>query len=115
MAVRMKLGAANEGFSVDAIIKAFIVPGSIAKMSEALVEISATGGDENSTSILGVFSNDIDYSVDGVCSPNGSTRAPNDFDPLNILEQCVLDLPIDTCEQRGVNAAAVDKHQYRSG
>ncbi len=44
MAILMKLGASNKGFSVDAIIKTFIVPGSIAKMGEALVEISAAGG-----------------------------------------------------------------------
>src|ERR1700731_263957 len=115
MAVGMKLGTANEGLSVDTVIKAFIVPGSIAKMGEALVEVATAGGDESSMSIFSAFGDDIDDSVYGVCSPDGSTWAPNDFDPLNILEQCVLDLPIDTCEQRRVNAPAVDKHQYRPG
>src|SRR5437762_4058718 len=113
MAIRMKLGASHEGFSVDAIIKTFIVPGSIAKMREALVEISAAGGDESSMSIFSALGDDIDDGVNGICSPDGSTRAPDDFDPLNILEQCVLDLPIDTCEQGRVNAPAVNKHQYR--
>src|SRR5260370_40829878 len=108
MTVRVKLGASNEGLSVDAVIKAFIVPGSIAEMGEALVEISATGGDESSMSILGVFGNDIDNCVDGICSPDGSARASDDFDPFNILEQCVLDLPINTREQRRVNAPAVN-------
>src|SRR6266851_4354068 len=115
MAVRMKLGASNEGFSVDAVIKAFIVPGSIAKMGEALVEISATDGDESSMGIFGILGDDIDYSVDGICSPDGSPRASDDFDAFNILEQGVLDLPINAREQRRVNAPAVDKHQYRSG
>src|SRR6266478_2865538 len=115
MPIRMKLRASNEGFSVDAIIKTFIVPGSIAKMGEALVEISATGGDESSMGVFGILGDDIDYSVDGICSPDGSTRASNDFDALNILKQGVLDLPINTCEQWRVNAPAVDKHQYRPG
>src|SRR6266853_3761896 len=113
MAVGMKLGPANEGLSVDAVIKAFIVPGSIAKMGEALVEISATGGDQRSMRIFSALGDDIDDRVYGICSPDGSTRASDDFDPFNILEQCVLDMPINAREQRRVNAPAVDKHQYR--
>src|SRR6202022_2891853 len=107
MAIRMKLGASNEGFSVDAIIKTFIVPGSIAKMREALVEISAAGGNQRSMSIFSALGDDVYDGIDGILSPDGSARAPNDFDPLNILEQCVLDLPINTREQRRVNAPAV--------
>jgi len=63
MAVLMRLGASNEGLSIDAVIKALIVPGSVAEMGEALVEISATGGDQSSMSIPGVFGDDIDYGV----------------------------------------------------
>src|SRR6266851_863272 len=115
MTVRVKLGASNEGLSVDAVIKAFVVPGSIAEMGEALVEVSATGGDKSSTSILSVFGNDIDNCVDGIRSPDSSAGASNDFDAFNILDQCVLHLPINAREQRCVDAPAVDQHQYRSG
>src|SRR5216683_422971 len=66
-------------------------------------------------SILGVFGDDVDDGIDGICSPDGSARASDDFDPFNILEQCVLDLPINTGEQRRINAPAVDYHEYRSG
>src|ERR1700724_2963299 len=104
MAIGMKLGAANEGFSVDTIIKTRIVPASIAKIGGALVEISAAGRNQRSMSIFGAFGDDIDDGINGISSPNGSTRAPNDFDPLNILGQCVLDLQIAPCEQGRVNA-----------
>src|SRR6266403_2521206 len=115
MDVLMRLGASNEGLSIDAVIKALIVPGSVAEMGEALVEISATGGDQSSMSIPGVFGDDIDYGVDGICSPDGSAWASDDFDAFNILEQRVLYLPIIAREQGRVNAPAVDQHQYRSG
>jgi len=35
----------------------------------------------------------------------------DDFDPFNILEQCVLDLPINASVKRRVNATAVDEHE----
>src|SRR5256885_1064266 len=115
MAVRMKLRASNEGLPIDAVIKAFVVSGAIAEMGEALVKISAAAGDERSMSILGVFGDDIDDSVDGICSPDGSARASDDLNAFNILKQCVLHLPVHPCEQRRVNAPAIDKHQDRSG
>ena len=115
MAIRMKLGASTESLSVDAVIKVFIVPAPVPKMGEALVEISAAGGYQCSMCIFGVFGDDINYSVDRICSPDRSARASDDFDSFNILQQRVLDLPINAREQRRVNAPAVDQHQYRSG
>ena len=52
MAVRMKLRASNKCFSINAVIKALIVSGSIAEMAEALVQISAARGNEGSMSIF---------------------------------------------------------------
>src|ERR1700680_4716260 len=112
MAIRMKLGASTEGLSVDAVIKVFIVPAPVPKMGEALVEISAAGGYQRSMGILGVFVDDINYSIDRICSPDRSARATDDFDSFNILQQCVLDLPINAREQRRVNAPAVYSQQY---
>src|SRR5216684_271294 len=115
MAVRMKLAASNEGFSVDAVIEIFIVPASIAEMAEALVEVSTTGGDESSMSIFSALGDDIDDGINRIRSPDGSARASDDFDAFNILQQGVLNLPINPREQRRVDAPAVDKYEYRSG
>ena len=110
----MKLGASAEGLPIDTIIKVLVVPGSIPEIDKALVDSSATGGGEHSTGLFGALCDDIDHTVDSICSPNSATRASDDLDPFDIFEQGVLDLPIDASEERRVHAAAVDEHEYRS-
>ncbi len=58
--------------------------------------------------IFGILRDDIDHSVDRICPPDGTARSPDDFDPLDILEQGVLDLPKNTGKERRVYASAVD-------
>src|SRR5258708_38644503 len=110
MAIWMKLGASNEGLSVDPVIEDLVVPGAIPEIGEALVEVSTAGGHEHSTSVLGVLGDDIDHSVDGICTPDGPARPSDDLDPFNIFEQCVLDLPIDACKQWRVKPPATDPY-----
>src|SRR5712692_8548463 len=107
--------ASGESLPVDTVIEALAVPGSISEIDEALIDISAARGYERSMGVFGVLGDDIDHGVDGICSPDGAAWAPDDFDPFDILEQCVLDLPINAGEERSVNAPSIDKHQYRSG
>src|SRR5437660_8947988 len=111
----MKLGSPGRGLSVDTVTKALVVSAPKTEIDEALIDISAAGRGEHSTGVLGVFRDDINHSVDGICSPNRTARAADDFDPLDIVEHCVLDLPINSGEQWCVNGSAVDKHEYRSG
>src|SRR5438874_1282928 len=91
----MKLGALVENLAVDTVIKVLVVPAPVAEIDKALIDISAAGRYEHPTRIFGVLGNDIDHSVDSICSPNRTARAADDFDPLDILEHCVLDLPIN--------------------
>ena|SRR5437879_174048 len=111
----MKLGAPGESLSVDAVIKALVVPASVPQIDEALIDISAASRHEHSTRIFSVLGDDIDHSVDGICSPNRTARAADDFDPLDILKHCVLDLPINPRVQWCVHGSAVDQHEYVSG
>src|SRR5258708_15064213 len=111
----MELGAPGEGLPVHTVIEAFPPPGTVPKIDKALVDISTAGRCEHSLGIFGVLRNDIDHTVDSICSPNGAPRASNDFNLFDILKQRVLDLPINAGEERRVDGSAVDQHEYRSG
>src|SRR4029077_12972283 len=111
----MKLGPLVEGLAVNEVIEALVVPAPVAEIDEALIDISAAGRYEHSTCIFGALGDDIDHSVDGICSPNGAARAADDFDPLDILEHGVLDLPINPGVEWCVHSSAVNKHEYVSG
>src|SRR5258707_4820213 len=110
----MKLRAPGEGLSIYTVVKTLAVASAVPEIGKALIEISAAGGHQRSMGLLGSFGDDIDDTVDSICSPDGAARASNDFDPFDILKQCVLDLPIDAGEQRRVNAPTVDKHEHSS-
>src|ERR1700730_620630 len=111
----MKLGPVVEGLTVNPVIKALVVPAPVAEIDEALIDISAAGRYEHSTCIFGALGDDIDHSVDSICSPNGAARAADDFDPLDILEHGVLNLPINPGVQWCVNGSPVNKHEYVAG
>src|SRR5690349_2947696 len=111
----MELGAVCEGLPVYAVIEVLVVPAAVAEIDKALIDISAAGRYEHSTGILGALSDDVDHSVDGVCSPDRATRSANDFDPVNILRHRVLNLPINSGVDWCVNGSSVDKHEYVSG
>src|SRR5260370_713121 len=95
----MKLRAPGEGLSIYTVVKTLAVASAVPEIGKALIEISAAGGHQRSMGLLGSFGDDIDDTVDSICSPDGAARASNDFDPFDILKQCVLDLPIDAGEQ----------------
>src|SRR5260370_3273573 len=111
----MKLGAPGETLPVYTVVKTFAVAGTVAEIDKALIDISSAGGYQRSMGLLSSFGDDIDYRVDGIRSPDGTAGASDDFDPIDILKHCVLDLPINACEQRRVNAPAVRKDEHRSG
>src|SRR4029077_1366361 len=99
-AVPMKFRTLGESLSVDTVVKVFAVPSSKAEIDETLVDISAPSGHEHSAGIFGVFRDDIDHTVDSICSPNGAAWPADDFDAFDILQQCVLDLPINAGKER---------------
>ena len=110
--IRVKLGTSSESPSVDPVIKVLVFPASIPETDKALIDVSAAAGRECSVRIFCAFGDDVDDPVDSICAPDGTAGSPDDFDPVDILEQCVLDLPINAGKKRRVNGPAVDEHEY---
>lgn len=63
--------------------------------------------------LASVLGDDVDYAIDRVRSPDGSTRSANHLYPVDIGQHRVLHLPVGSGQQRRVNRTAVDEHQHR--
>src|SRR6266853_4782882 len=114
-AIGMEFGAASEAFPVDSVVDTLVfVSRSKTKVDKALIDISAAGGSEHSMGVFGILSDDVDDPIYGVRSPNGASRPPDDFNPVHIFEQRVLNLPINPGKQRRVNRSSIDEHEHRS-
>src|SRR5712692_5904788 len=101
----MKLGAPGEALTVHTVVEVLAVPGSVPETEGALVDVSAAAGHERSVGVFGVLGDDVDHSVDSVRSPDGATGTADHFDPVDVLEQCVLDIPPDTGKEWRVDAS----------
>src|SRR4030088_1163421 len=113
--IGMKLGTSGEGFAVDPVFEVPSVPRSIARFPSALIDVPSSRGYERSFRLPGVFGNDVDDSVDGVRSPDRPARSANDFNPVDVFEQRVLNFPVHAGEKWRVHAAAVDEYEHRPG
>src|SRR2546430_17201078 len=77
-----------------------------------LVAIASTAGGELLGAAFGFhqprlgglrwFCNDVDDAVDRVSAPKSCPRAADHFDPVDILERNVLNVPIHAGEQRRI-------------
>src|SRR5260370_16963576 len=95
----MKLRASGETLSVYTVVKTLAVASTVPEIEKALINISSAGGYQRSMGLLSPFGDDIDYRVDGIRSPDGTARASDDFDPVDILKQSVLHFPIHASDQ----------------
>src|SRR4030088_904665 len=111
----MELGTSGKAFAIYPVVKVLAVPRSIACVHRALIDVPSTSGDERSLSILGALRDDVDYSIYGVRSPDSPTWSADDFNPVDVLQQRVLNFPIHAAEEGRINASAVDQHEYRAG
>src|SRR5260370_18184384 len=109
LVIRMKLRAPRESLPVYTVVKTLAVARTVPEIDEALIDISAAGGCQHSMGLLSPFGDDIDHRVDGIRSPDGTAGASNDFDPVDIFKQWVLDLPLTAREQSLLNAPAAVK------
>ena len=57
------------------------------------------------------FGDDVDNSINGICSPKCRSRSADDLDAGDILEHEILNLPERSREKGRVNCAAVDQDQ----
>src|SRR5882762_4060121 len=102
--------------ALTAFAPQMVPPGSrITSIRSILIDISSANGREHPMGVFRTLRDDIDHRVDGVCSPDGSAGSANHFDPIDIREQCVLHLPINSCKQRRVNGSTVEEYQHGSG
>src|ERR1700716_1139574 len=111
--IGMKLGTSGEAFAVDPVVEVRSIPRSIARFPSALIDVPGSRGYERSFRLPGVLGNDVDDSVDGVRSPDCPARSANNFNPVDVFEQRVLNFPVDTGEKWRVHAAAGDRYDPR--
>src|SRR5258706_15020297 len=113
--VRMELGTASQGHPIDTVAKTPTVPAPVSEAAGTLLDIAASQGQHRPLSIFGAPGDDVDYSVDGIRSPDSAPRPTDHFNALNILQRGGLDLPINTRAKRCVNAPSVDQYEQFAG
>ena len=63
----------------------------------------------------GALGDDVDDAVDGVRAPQRRPGAADHLDAVDVVEECVLHVPVDTGEQGGIDAPPVDEDEQRPG
>jgi hypothetical protein len=111
----MELRTSVKTQRVYTVVEGIAVAAAIARIKDALINISSTCIDQETMSVFAGFGNDIDHAIYSVRSPDGGTWPPDHFNTLDILQHHVLYFPICPREQGGVDCAPVDEHQDVSG
>ena len=111
----MKLATTVEAHAVNAVVEPATVRIPVAEAAGALVNIAAAQRRHRPVCVLGVLSDDVDDPIDRIRSPNGAAGPPDHLNALDVFERSRLGLPIDACEQRGVNAPSVDQYEQFAG
>src|SRR6266849_7736303 len=94
LVIWMELGTSCESFAINAIVKFRAVSASMPEIEEALL-VSTAGGDDHTVGVLRALGDNIDHAINGVRSPDRCARTADDFYPVHILHQRVLNFPID--------------------
>src|SRR5579872_6529592 len=94
LVIWMELRTSCESFAINAIIKVRTVSASMPEIEEALL-VSTAGGDELTVGVFRALGNNIDHAINGVRSPDRCARTSDDFYPVYILHQRVLNFPIN--------------------
>ena len=110
----MELRRAILRLAVDAIVPRGPGRPAIPRADEAAVLVAAARGGQRALRGSRRLRDDVDDAVHGIGAPQRATRAANHFNPLHVLEQHVLRLPIGAGEQRRIDGAPVDQHQHRA-
>src|SRR2546425_358713 len=70
-----------------------------------------TCGHDGRLRVFGLLADDVDYAIYCISSPQCSARAPDHFDPIDILEHHILNIPVHTGKQRRIHTSTVDEDQ----
>jgi len=109
--VGIESGALLEMFGVDAIMGVVAKLAAVAGAVEKLFLAAPAGRDVGALRVGGLFRDDVDYAVDRVGTPKRAAGASHHLDPLDVLQQHVLHVPIHARKIRIVNRPSVDQHQ----
>jgi len=81
--------------AVNSIIRVFADLSAVARAAQSQVHVAPATVNEGSLSIPGTLAQDADYAVHGIGAPDRRPRAANHFDPVHIVEEHLLGIPID--------------------
>ena len=107
-AAGMQSAIAIEGRAVNAKVKILAEFVAVTKIGKTVQESAAAGAHERALRIARGFGDDVDDAIDGVGTPERATRAGDYFDAIDVFEHEMLNIPEDSREKWGIDAAAVD-------
>ena len=105
--VAVEFGPAHKRFCVDPVVETTFAS-TFAGVERRLVDVATLERQQCAFGFPRVLGDDVDHTVDGIGPPNGSARAPDDLDSLDVLHQGFLNLPIDAVEKGRVNGTAIN-------
>ena len=111
IAIWVVLWAAKAAHAVEAIAERLRLRLSIAKIAYSLIEVAAAKVGYETGRIFCTLGDDVDHAIHGIRAPDGSSRAANHFNAIDVLKHHILRIPIHAGEKRGVNASSVDQDQ----
>ncbi len=62
--------------------------------------------------VFRVLGDDVDYTIYSIRSPDCAAGAANDFDPIYVFKQHILEFPIDAGKKRRIDVSAIDQDKY---
>ena len=100
---------------IDAVVGIRPHAAPIAKAAKALLLGAAAACQQQPLGIPGRPGDNVDHAIDRVGAPKCRARTADHLDPINVLEQGVLHVPVRPGEERRVNTAPIHQHQQFVG
>jgi hypothetical protein len=101
--------------SVDAIVSVVAHLATVTRAAQRLMHIAATAIEETALRLPGALAQDVDHAIHRVRAPDRRARTADHFDAIHVINEDLLDIPIDSGEQRRINRASVNHHQQLVG
>src|ERR1043165_2440249 len=108
-AVAIKILAVNAEVNVRAELAA------VASGREVIQERAAAGAQEGPLGVFGAFGDDVDHAIHRVRPPKSRPGSAHHFDPVDVFQHDVLNVPEDSREKGKIDGAAIHHHQKLVG
>src|SRR5260370_678166 len=115
LARERRKGIVIKSFHKESVACCLTKCSSVLGNAETWLMRSTAGGHETSLSLLCSLRNYVDDSIDGIGPPDRRPPPADDFDAVDIFQPHVLDIPVDTGEQRRIDRAPIDQDQKLAG